>query len=310
MRFALSAFMRQLGFAARGAIPAAVIILIGLTAATRAQQAVPPGSPSALAFAGYEPQCPNDGYDSCVSYTYSFGTVASFQYSNIAGSWGAGAFSYTSGNSGAAESDGHANTNVWITSFADASYTVAMEQIAPTPQPVIGVPVDISGSAKTKVSADSNSAQAWAEVDVNYVSAIGALVKKSYPVNSYCSAGPDGELCGSDGQEAVSFNIAALILPNTSVFINISAQGTEFEGGSWSATADPTLIIDPSFPYKDDFELLFPPGFSATPSVPEPSSVVLIALGGLALISLRLRPLAVFRNPGAARRASKQFAVG
>jgi hypothetical protein len=49
--------------------------------------------------------------------------------------------------------------------------------------------------------------------------------------------------------------------------------------GSFNATVDPTIEIDPSFAYADDFELDFSPGVTGVTSndVPEPSSLALLA---------------------------------
>lgn len=62
--------------------------------------------------------------------------------------------------------------------------------------------------------------------------------------------------------------------------------------GFFFATADPSFEIDPSFPYADDFTLVYSPGFDASgplTSVPEPSSLLLLALGAPLTLVLRRR---------------------
>jgi len=70
--------------------------------------------------------------------------------------------------------------------------------------------------------------------------------------------------------------------------------------GMFDATADPTIQIDPSFAFADDFELDFSPGFSAgtTSDVPEPSSLTLLAA---AFIVLAIIPRRSLLSPRTAR---------
>ena len=62
--------------------------------------------------------------------------------------------------------------------------------------------------------------------------------------------------------------------------------------GFFYASADPSFEIDPSFPYADDFALVYSPGFDASgpsTSVPEPGSLLLLAVGGPLTLFLRRR---------------------
>jgi hypothetical protein len=73
-----------------------------------------------------------------------------------------------------------------------------------------------------------------------------------------------------------------------------AVQGTLLSA-AYSATADPTIVIDPSFPFRDDFELLFSPNLSVVsgpgPSpapAPETLEMTLLGMGVLALARWRV----------------------
>jgi hypothetical protein len=54
--------------------------------------------------------------------------------------------------------------------------------------------------------------------------------------------------------------------------------GWALDSGSWSASVDPEVEIDPSFAYASDFTLEFSAGPSGA-TVPEPSGTLLLCIG-------------------------------
>jgi hypothetical protein len=78
--------------------------------------------------------------------------------------------------------------------------------------------------------------------------------------------------------------------------LSLTARDGNSESGSFDATVDPTIEIDPSFPYADDFQLDFSPGVSegsSSDAIPEPSSLALLAAAFTALAIVRRRTVPV-----------------
>jgi len=83
------------------------------------------------------------------------------------------------------------------------------------------------------------------------------------------------------------------------VNVVVSAYGTlnlgvgydqDVDHGTFYASADPSFEIDPSFPYADDFELVYSPGLAMPPDgtdIPEPGSLLLLAVGAPLTVGLR-----------------------
>ncbi len=72
--------------------------------------------------------------------------------------------------------------------------------------------------------------------------------------------------------------------------VTASVQGLGEQGGTWSASVDPDIYIDPSFQYANDFALVVSPAIPQS-TVPEPKSLWLMGavLLTLALIGRRTR---------------------
>jgi hypothetical protein len=78
--------------------------------------------------------------------------------------------------------------------------------------------------------------------------------------------------------------------------ITISVSGSAGLGGSWYASIDPTIEIDPSSPYAADFTI--EGSLSPSVSTPEPAAPLLLGTGLLALLGSGMYRR-LLRNPAA-----------
>jgi hypothetical protein len=69
----------------------------------------------------------------------------------------------------------------------------------------------------------------------------------------------------------------------TALANNFSAINGATASLSVHATVDPTIEIDPSFAYADDFELEYSPGYASGGAAPEPETWAMVGIGFLAL---------------------------
>lgn len=106
---------------------------------------------------------------------------------------------------------------------------------------------------------------------------------------SYCSFVPVQAVagCGYQSSNLINETTTFYANPGTAVPISIMISGTAFNG-TWAATADPTLEIDPSFANAADFSLEVSPNPQSS-SVPEPSYLLplgcaLLALGRMGIL--------------------------
>jgi hypothetical protein len=185
-----------------------------------------------------------------------------------------------------------ANFHMEVLARALYSVIVSKKPGRVVPSSVDGVP--IIGTATGRVECSSSSG---ASVDSIAQVAVENLETKP---NWVAACNEDGVILPDFDKAHVKkgkFPIDEPILISNTV----SSSMTLFVGGvfpmdhaSFSAFADPDLEIDPSFPYADDFQLEYSPGFD-TPidnggtDVPEPPSVALFvsALVLLLIVSVR-----------------------
>jgi len=169
-----------------------------------------------------------------------------------------------------------------LTSVALAStivYYFQVEQTAPAPVDVVPLLIQSNVEADAGAAGDgvANAAAAFLVPALNI----------SHPVTALCN-GIDG--CTSSSSMSFNDSASATAGQNTQVQIVASGDAGAFGaivvGGhaTFQAIADPSIQIDPSFAFANDFALAFSPNL--TSSVPEPSSIALSATGLLVLMGV------------------------
>jgi hypothetical protein len=164
----------------------------------------------------------------------------------------------------------------YYSSGVSAEVTYYFEVVGSPSVPVL---IDITGTGSASATSANNSGQyaaagfvtPFGDLSACYSSAVGA-----------CSP-------GVSIPTSFSTTLSGYLTPGTIYEIDVSAGGTAggFFGSAFSASADPQVAIDPSFPDASDFTLEFSPNF--TSAAPEPSSASLLAIGlGLGAV-LRFR---------------------
>jgi hypothetical protein len=175
--------------------------------------------------------------------------------------------------------------------IANASFHFSVVQTSPTPVPVASVPLDVGGFLSASVGASGfvDAVNASATIDIPSLlplSVEGACVPQTLP-----------DMCDPDVFEPFRVQIDVNPGQDKEIFLSISALADSETGGgnaNASATADPTITIDPGFPFKDHFDLVFSPNLVAPiSSVPEPPSWTLV-LSGLSIIGLFAMRAAIF----------------
>lgn len=152
------------------------------------------------------------------------------------------------------------------------------------PADVVGVPV--IGSAKGSAQCSGNGGSV-------HVTNASATVEAKFPYTASDVLIARAS-CPPTDQSPPEFNTSASeIFPtNRPIDVNTEVDGdiNLHDGasvGSFTASADPSFEIDPSFPYADDFEIDYSPGFDT--AVPEPSTwaMLLIGFAGLGFAGYR-----------------------
>ncbi len=100
--------------------------------------------------------------------------------------------------------------------------------------------------------------------------------------------------CGGDPAE-FSGALHVTAVSNIQAQVSLSVLSGAANGGFASATADPMIFIDPSFPDANQFTLVISSGVgNVLPSVPEPTTWAMLLLGFCGLgAALRMRRFAV-----------------
>jgi hypothetical protein len=160
-------------------------------------------------------------------------------------------------------------------------YYVEAVQTGNTPVPVGEVPLIFSGSVTTTASGIQAAASASFETPAGSIDACSS------------STGPCG-FPSASASAALNYNALA----GTIYDIEVNAGGGSGVGsGTYFASADPEVEIDPSFIYASDFTVEFSPDESSTgsgttppppppPTVPEPSNLTLLSVPLLVLVGL------------------------
>jgi hypothetical protein len=155
-------------------------------------------------------------------------------------------------------------------------FFVEAVQTGSTPVPVSQVPLIFSGSVTTSATGTQAASSASFETPAGSIDACSK------------SNGP----CGSQASNSGTSTYNAL--PGSIYDIEVNAGGGSGVGsGTWFASADPEVEIDPSFAFAGDFTLEFSPdgtssggGTTPPPSVPEPSNLAQLSVGLSALLGL------------------------
>ena len=160
-------------------------------------------------------------------------------------------------------------------------YYFQVEQTAPAPVDLVPLLIQSNVEADAS-SASTGAANAFADFlipDLNI----------SHPEVAICN----GATCTSSS--SMSFTDSPSATAGQNIQVQILATGDAGAIGmpnccgghaTFQAIADPTIQIDPSFAYADDFTLAFSPNLTPSAAAPEPSSIALLATGLLALIAL------------------------
>jgi len=168
----------------------------------------------------------------------------------------------TSGGVATANSSGLAE----VTVFFEIVQTGGTPGIAST------VPLIFTGSDSTSASGPDAEALAYFETPAGQINSCSA---SGYAVGA-CGSLP------SSNSGSLDYNAAVGALYD----MQVVASGSSTLGtGSWSATVDPEVQIDPSWQYASDFTLEVSSNGTPTPT-PEPSSIILLGTSLLGLLGV------------------------
>ena len=166
--------------------------------------------------------------------------------------------------------------------------TFYLQALPIIPVPTLSVPIVVVSDVSTTLAASEGLVSA--AVFVDEVSLTGSY-GPDYVESNYCSytsgcTFPSGGI--SDLQ--LTLNAGELYV------VNLTVAGEILTPGTWSATIDPDIYIDPSFQYASDFVLETSPPLTSS-SGPEPSSSLLLGAGlllvGAGLYKRHTKPVAL-----------------
>ncbi|MDR3703338.1 MAG: PEP-CTERM sorting domain-containing protein [Candidatus Sulfopaludibacter sp.] len=196
--------------------------------------------------------------DQCVIVPYT-GLPADI-FATTSASYGGSFNSSVTGNGSANGGDGTAGSALLIYDF----------EVVGSQAGVFTVPVIVTYSLLTDETAATSSA-----AGARAFFAVGGIGTTACSF-TYVVAGSG---CGIGSQVLLGESTTYNATPGSSVPIDIRIDGSAFNG-TWAATVDPSVEIDPSFQYAADFTLEVSPGAQSTP---EPSSSLLLGAGLLAI---------------------------
>jgi len=206
-------------------------------------------------------------------------------------------------------------TNAGAESSATLNFFMEAIEISTPPESVQFVEILVEGVLAARAAANGDSSNgatisvgAGASISLGGSATVGAGCANSgstcitsQQVQGQSSSSPPGILV-ADISLPYSFEflvpIAQVVTGSLSASGTVSIVGEPADGASltalYSATADPTIMIDPSFPFRNDFELIFSPNLSigsAEPSpAPAPSTLLEIVMGmGVLVLGRRRR---------------------
>jgi PEP-CTERM motif len=167
--------------------------------------------------------------------------------------------------------------DIGLSAVSEYQVAVAVRSGKKPPPSITAVPIEITITGSVSCSGFSTEAQATVVV---------GLVVPLTP-SAGCNILPNKPSFVDSETVPVSIGTPVPIEKDATADVSaFSAGDGETASASVHAVVDPTLEIDPSFVYADDFELEYSPGYAA---VPEPATWTMLAVGFIALGVVRRR---------------------
>jgi hypothetical protein len=167
---------------------------------------------------------------------------------------------------------------------ADTRYQVMVVNTHFAPSDVKGVPVIGTTAGKTQCS---GAAIAEADIFVDF----NLFARAQCPTTNNPFDDHFDKVATGTFPVGVPVNVDVSAFGSVNLQVGLNA-GANSDKGFFFASADPSFEIDPSFPFANDFALVFSPGFDAplpSPDVPEPGSLLLLAVGASLTLGMRRR---------------------